>query len=148
MQEVQTLSGQIDFMSQLKNPYFMQIPLFHDGQEMQAALHILRNPKKKETAKDSSSALIALDTAFMGLFETFVQKTAQAVTCQFRLRDKKVEQAVRANIHKLDALLRDKQYSLSAFSFLPSGEPYTVLDSPKLTEEAPVVDVRGFDKRA
>jgi hypothetical protein len=87
----------------------------------------------------------------MGLFETYVQKNTNAVTCQFRLKDKQVEQLVRENIHNLELLLREKHYSLSAFSFLPQGEPYTVLDSPKLAEEQQALqtmDVRAFDSRA
>jgi hypothetical protein len=138
-------------MAQIKNPLYIQIPILHNGQETQAALHILRNPKKEKSNRSGVSALIALDTAFMGLFETYVQKNASAVTCQFRLRDKEIEQLVRENIHKLEVMLREKHYSLSAFSFLPQGEPYTVLDSPKLTQETQLtrnLDVRSFDSRA
>jgi hypothetical protein len=150
-QEIQALANHLDFIAQIRNPLFAQIPLFHNGQEMQAALHILRNPKRERDGKKGSSALIALDTAFLGLFETLVSKNDSAVQCQFRLRDKKVEQAVRANIHKLEALLREHHYSLSAFSFLPAGEPYSVLDSPGLLKgetENTAVEMVSFDKRA
>jgi flagellar hook-length control protein FliK len=148
LQETSAILSQIDFMSQIKNPLFVQIPLLHDGQEMQATLHILRNPKRENEGKNNASALIALDTASLGLFEALVQKNANAVTCQFRLRDEQVEQLVRANIHALGNLLNEKHYSLNGFSFLPRGEPYTVLDSPAPAEDIPAVDVRAFDRRA
>jgi hypothetical protein len=115
---------------------FVQLPVFHNGQETQTALHVYRDAKKSaaQGGKSSSSALIALDTLNLGHFETYVQKTSQSVNCQFRLRDKHVEQLVRTHIHELEALLREYRYSLDAFSFLPQGEPYTLLDNPGIFE--------------
>ena len=41
-----------------------------------------------------------------------------------------IAKLVRDNIHKLDALLKDHNYTLDSFTFLPPDEPYTLLDNP------------------
>jgi Fe2+ or Zn2+ uptake regulation protein len=154
MQEIQSLANHIDFVCQIKDHLFFQLPLLHNGQESQAAFHIYKNTKK-EAAKSggTSSALIALETAFMGLFETYVQKTGTAVHCQFRLDSSAIEQKVRDNIHKLEALLQNHRFSLSSFSFAKPGKPYTLLDSPTLFDDDFVTQhtentLPRFDKRA
>lgn len=135
LQEIRSLTEHLDFTSQIKNQLFFQLPLYHNGQETHTALHVYKDAKSdRSRGGQTHSALIALDTAQLGHFETYVQKQAQSVTCQFRLRDKTVEQLVRTHIHQLDALLRENKYSLDAFTFLPPGEAYTLLDTPDQLE--------------
>jgi hypothetical protein len=50
------------------------------------------------------------------------------------LENEKIVQVVRENIHKLEEFLRNSGYSLDNFSFLPAGEPYTVVDTPQSIE--------------
>jgi hypothetical protein len=132
--QLQTLSEHIDFVAQMKNQLFVQLPVYYNGQEALTALHLYKDGKggRKNKPDGTSSALIAIETAFMGHFETYVQKNAQSVNCQFRLRDKNIEDLVRKNIHKLEALLLENHFSLDAFSFLPQDEPYGVLTSPEM----------------
>lgn len=151
LKEIQTLTEHIDFVTQIKNQLFVQLPVYYNGQETHTALHVYKDAKtNKQSGDRSQSALIALDTASMGHFETYVQKRSRSVTCQFRLRDKKVEQLVRNHIHKLNALLGEFHYTLDAFSFLPPGEPYTLLDSPddlEGREKESSQSVFSFDKK-
>ncbi|MCL1842590.1 MAG: flagellar hook-length control protein FliK [Defluviitaleaceae bacterium] len=150
--EARSTEAQIDFTSQIRNQTYVQIPMFHNGQQTQVNLHVYKDAKKPGGASgDSASALIALETASMGHFETYVQKTSNAIHCQFRPETPEVMQLVRNNIHKLNELLRESGYSLESFSFLPPGEPYTVLDSPKTFDAAPAPSVPEelprFDKQ-
>lgn len=148
--EARAVEGQIDFAAQLRNQVFVQLPLFHDGRQSLATLQVFRDAKNPRGSRgDLSSALIALDTAAMGHFETYVQKNSRAVHCQFRLESDEVVRAVRNNIHKLGELLRECGYSLESFSFLPPGEPYTVLDSPKTIGHAieHIGEIPHFDER-
>ncbi|MCL2577462.1 MAG: hypothetical protein FWE27_05360 [Defluviitaleaceae bacterium] len=132
LQEVRTLETQIDFSSQIRNQIFVQLPLLHNGEQTQTTLHVYKDAKKSSAnSSDSVSALIALDTAALGHFETYVQKNSRGINCQFRLESDEIVKAVRNNIHKLSALLNQSGYSLESFSFLPPGEPYTLLDNPK-----------------
>ncbi|MCL2387451.1 MAG: hypothetical protein FWC89_07890 [Defluviitaleaceae bacterium] len=138
LQEARALESHIDFTAQIRNQLFVQIPLFHNGQQTLTNLHVYKDGKKSSGGGTSaSSALIALDTAAMGHFETYVQKTSNAVHCQFRLESDEIAKSVRNNIHKLESLLRENGYSLDSFSFLPPGEPYTLLDTPKSIENSP-----------
>lgn len=135
LREAVTLSEQIDFMAQIKNQIFVQMPVYHNGQETPTALHVYKDAKnEKKSADQTYSALIALDTSSLGHFETYVQKKARSVSCQFRLRDKNVEQLVRTHLPELNTLLNEYHYTLDAFSFLPPGEAFTVLDAPDLFE--------------
>jgi len=153
LQEARSLEAHIDFTSQIKNQTFVQLPMLYNGQESLAALHVYKDAKKSGgSSTGSSSALIALETARMGHFETYVQKNARSVHCQFRLESDKIAQAVRNNIHKLDVLLKQYNYTLDSFTFLPPGEPYTLLDNPKafedLTQAPAKAEVHYFDKKA
>ncbi|MCL1862679.1 MAG: hypothetical protein FWF78_03835, partial [Defluviitaleaceae bacterium] len=109
LQEANTLESHIDFTSQIRNQIYVQLPIVYNGEQTLTNLHIYKDAKKSASGgkkKESSSALIALETANLGHFETYVQKTATAVTCQFRLDNDEITAAVRNNIHKLEALLR------------------------------------------
>ncbi|MCL2839824.1 MAG: hypothetical protein FWE05_03540 [Defluviitaleaceae bacterium] len=151
LQEARAVETHIDFTTQIKNQTFIQLPIFYNGQESQTALHIYKDAKKSlSSSSGSSSALIALETAGMGHFETYVQKNVRSVHCQFRLESDKIVQAVRNNIHKLDALLKNFDYGLDSFSFLPPGDPYTLLDNPKTFEDLSdtKISIHHFDKKA
>ncbi|MCL2240858.1 MAG: flagellar hook-length control protein FliK, partial [Defluviitaleaceae bacterium] len=153
LQETRALSNHIDFTAQIRNQMYVQLPIFHNGQETQTTLHVYRDAKKKaEGKKDAYSALVALETASLGHFETYVQKNENAVHCQFRLDNPHIEQLVRNNIHQLETLLRHYKYSLS-FAFATPGKPYTLLDSPALFDEDFAIHTLEdapprFDKRA
>ncbi|MCL1884215.1 MAG: hypothetical protein FWF81_10775 [Defluviitaleaceae bacterium] len=147
MQEVRTLEAQIDFTSQVRNQIFVQLPMFHDGQQTLTNLHVYRDSKKSSGSDKTTSALIALETASMGHFETYVRKTSNLVQCQFRLESDKITKTVRENIHKLSELLRESGYSLEHFSFLPPGEPYTILDNPENPPPQVSDEMAHFDKR-
>jgi len=125
-----SVEASLDFSSHIRDQIFVQIPISYNGHTAETTLHVYRDPKKAASDSDSASALIALDTAALGHFETFVQKNAQSVRCQFRLESEEMVALVRENIHKLGTLLREGGYSLEAFSFLPPGVPYTVLSGP------------------
>jgi len=133
LQEAQTLESHIEFTAQIRDQIFVQLPIYIGGQQTQSSLHIYKDGKKSTHgggSGETSSALIALETAGMGHFETYVQKKASAVHCQFRLESNRIAKLVRDNIHALNALLKNHNYTLESFTFLPPSEPYTLLDNP------------------
>ena len=148
---IQALSEHIDFVSQMKHQVYVQLPLADGTGEDIMALHVYKDGKgenhKKTTAR---SALIAIETANLGYFETYVTKNAASVICQFRLNNKIIEQLVGANIHKLEALFKEKNLSLDSISFLPPGKQFTLLDNPDTiegTETHREDKTFGFDRR-
>jgi hypothetical protein len=154
LQEARILSDIVDFTAQIRNQLYVQLPLYHNGLETQATLHIYKDAKKiADGKKDTATALVALDTASLGRFETYIQKNDNAVHLCFRLDNLAVEQTVRDAIDQLEALLRNHNFSLAGFSFAKPGKPYTLLDSPVLFDEAshiktPAEPLPRFDKMA
>ena len=132
LKDIQTLTEYIDFTSQLKNQAFVQIPLNINDQIFNTAMYVNKDGKAgQKNKKNTGSALVALDTAFLGHFETYVQKDGAAVHCQFRLENEEIENLVRANIHLLDNQLKEHKYILESFTFLVGDRPFTLLDALK-----------------
>ena len=125
---IQTLIEYMDFTAQLRSQIFVQVPIIINEQIFNTALYVNKDQNSKKN-KNTSTALIALDTAFLGHFETYIQKNGQAVSCQFRLENEETEQLVRANIHKLDNLLKEHRFMLESFTFLIGDRPFTLLDA-------------------
>ena len=128
MEDIQILMDHIDLASQIKNQIFVQIPVTVEGQTFNTTLYVNKDSDGQKKTNGSGSALIALDTISLGHFETYVQKEAQSVRCQFRLENEETEYLVRANIHRLDALLKDHRYNLESFTFLIGDKHFSVLD--------------------
>ncbi|MCL2400888.1 MAG: hypothetical protein FWC91_14240 [Defluviitaleaceae bacterium] len=132
LRDIQVLTEKMDFTNQIKNQIYVQVPLTINDQTFNTALFVNKDGKNgQKSKKDSGSALIALDTAWLGHFETYVQKEKQAIHCQFKLKSEEVEQLVRANIHKLDAQLKEYSYILESFTFVINDQPFTILDAAK-----------------
>ena len=130
MSDLSALSEHIDFATQIKNQIFVQIPIAVGDQVFNTAMYVNKDGKNaKGDKKNAGSALVALDTAFLGHFETYVQKEGQAVHCQFRLETEDIENLVRANIHKLDSQLKEYRYALESFTFIVGDRPFTLLDA-------------------
>ncbi|MCL2707530.1 MAG: hypothetical protein FWF03_00275, partial [Defluviitaleaceae bacterium] len=147
------LTQHLDFISQLKNHLYVQLPLHVDGRETLAELHVFKDAKKdKKSQGGAKSALVALDTAYLGHFEAFVLKNGESIGCQFRLRDEAVERLVKNNLGKLEKSLRGCGLSLDSFSFLPNGEPYRLPSPPPAADgnrAAPAVKSKlGIDVKA
>jgi len=131
MQSLQNLADNLDFAAQIRNQIFVQIPLLINDQTFNTAMYVNKDGsnKNKNKKEGSGSALIALDTAFLGHFETYVQKEGASVHCQFRLENADIENLVRANIHKLGNQLKEHRYNLDSFTFLLGNKPFSLLDA-------------------
>jgi len=141
--DVAQIKDNLDFMNQLgnqmKTAVYMQIPVPMQSGAATAELLVFRDKKAKNKG-GSSSALIGLDTAYLGRFEAFVQKIGGDVSCQFRLESERVEKLVRGKLPELGELLRAHGYTVG-FSFKQLDEKFTVLSKKPTTEKkaAPVV---------
>ena len=129
--DFRALAEHIDFANQIKNQIFVHVPLSIGSETFNTALYVNKDGKNAKDKQSVRSALIALDTAFLGHFETYLQKEGQAVRCQFRLENEDVENLVRANIHKLNDLLKSHDFLLESFTFLIGDKPFSILDALK-----------------
>jgi hypothetical protein len=131
------LADHIDFTSQQKNQLCVQVPLVINNQELNTTLYVNKDGSAnsgKGKNKNGGTALVALDTTSLGHFETYIQRAAQSVSCQFRLESEQIAHLVRKNIHKLTGLLNQYNYKLDSFTFLIGEEPFAITKSLKELE--------------
>lgn len=115
---VQTLIEHLDFANQVKDQIFVQIPLHIGDHSFSATLHVNKDDTNKSEKNGIKTALVALDTANMGHFETYVRKNGRGIGCNFKLENEETEQLVLANIHLLDKKLKEYNYTLESFTFV------------------------------
>jgi len=137
LSDIQSLNENIDFTSQIKNQMFVQVPILVNDQSFNTSIYVNKDGKNKNK-NGKSSALVALDTAFLGRFETYIQKDMQSIHLQFRLESEEVETLVRSNIHKLGNLLKDHRFALDSFTFVVGERPFTLLDSFENDTQEPI----------
>lgn len=129
------INKSVDFVSNLKNTLLVQLPITLNNNNINSEIFVFKDKNKKKSKNESTSALIALDTASLGRFETYIQKNGTNLTCQFRLKDKEVELLVKANLEKLNNKLKNLNYSLSNVSFKTLEEDFTILDKEPILEK-------------
>ena len=146
IQSVREIANVMEFVSQIRNQIYVQLPMgFGDG-VADMSLYVFRDAKKTSVHDGDgvSSAFVSLETANLGLFETFVQKKDKSVNCQFRVQNEETADLVREYISKLDILLGEQGLSLSGYGFVVSGNAFTVLDKPRSLS---VQNVQNFTAR-
>jgi len=147
--EIKTVGDTLNFMPQIKETVYVQIPLLINDRNATGELYVFKNKGKKNTPEGGTSALIALDTAFLGRFEVYLVKDKNNVSCRFRLRDLSVTETVRENIQMLKDDLTNRGYNLSGISFREQAENFDLLaKEPDSDEENAPEPVRYiFDAR-
>lgn len=134
-QNMEDIKDNLKFVDRFKNDPFMQIPLVLNEQQKQAELFVFSGKHGKNKKKLSQSALLSLDLASLGHFETYIRRDDRSIACQFRLADEEISDLVRAHIDKLDALLKEKGYRLDNISFVQTDEKFTLSDNEPNAEE-------------
>ncbi len=147
LKNINNLRQNIQFTTQVKQCEFFQVPVNIYNQERNGEFYIVKNNKKTQKAGGTVSALIALDTANMGRFETYLVKDGQEVECRFRLENDKVTELVKSNISQLEDLLKQYNYLLKLCSFQNLTKPFNLLDTGKKEKSAELgrfaVDIRA-----
>lgn len=122
----ESITKNIDFLNEIRNCVYVQLPVDIGGQKTEAELYVFSDKKNKN--KKASSALIALDLAALKRFECYLTKNDNAVACQFRLELPEAETLIRANIERLNGLLSGKNLRLEAVSYMRLSEPFVLTD--------------------
>ena len=131
LSQSRAIESHIDFTNQIRNQIYVQVPVVVSESESNAELYIFKDKdNKKSSRSDTSTALIALDTLGLGHTETYMQKKAAAIHCQFNLESDRIVKLVRDNIHRLENLLQESGYSLSSFSFRVDNARHKVTEDP------------------
>lgn len=127
---IDNINNNFKFSSMLQNTVFLQFPVTINNEKTTAELYVFKDKKNKKPKKaGQASALIALDTAYLGHLEAYVQKNNQSITCQFRLQSDEIQKLVSQNISSLNAYLSNYNLSLENVSYKKINEPFTVVDN-------------------
>ncbi len=132
MQTIKNVSDNIEFMTQIKNSVYVQIPILINNEKTNAEIFVFSNKKAK---KNAQSALISLDLARLKHLEVYLHKAENQLTCQFRVSEDWVEDLIRGALSNLSDLLSSKNLSLCAVSYKRVDEPFTIIDKePGITD--------------
>ena len=132
LQSVREIANFLEFTAQVRNQIYVQLPIgFGDG-VTDMSLFVFKDAKKSSVhdGNGGTSALLCLETANLGLFETFLQKKDKSVTCQFRVKNEQTANLVREHISKLDILFGEHGLSLLGYNFTVTDDTYTIVDKP------------------
>lgn len=140
----ENITGNISFFSSMQNTVFIQIPIVINNNTETAELYVFRDKNKKPKKAGQASALIALDTAFLGHFESYIQKNNQSVSCQFRLQNEAVQKIVSQNIDLLRGYLKTYNLNLENVTYKKISEPFNII-SPEPDEEVVIIKDFTFD---
>lgn len=124
------LNKNIDFMSNLKNNMFLQIPININNFSTTAELIIFSNKKNKNnnSKNNSGSALISLNLLYLGKLEVFINKINNDISCQFRLEKDVTKNLVKENIDLLNDYLKDKNFNLKDVTFKDLDESFSLIN--------------------
>ncbi len=126
------ITSRLDFLSQMKTNFVMELPLItNGGKEQNAEIFVFKDKRTKKDKDGKSTALVALDTLNLGRYEVFVQKLDKKIVCQFRVADEDIEALTKEHIFKLNEALSALGYNLSNYSLKTLEAPFTLLDKPK-----------------
>jgi|GEM_PF-3482328 len=119
----------VRFLQDMRNAVVVQLPVLINQQAATAELYVFRDKRKKTAKNGAATALLALNELHLGRVEAYIRREGQAVSCQFRLGEKRTEALVRAEIHRLSARLAEVGFRLESVTYQALDEPFGILDS-------------------
>ena len=130
LKNIDDLNKNLEFMSNIKNSIFLQIPLNINNFSTTAELFIFSNKKNKNTNKKNTdgSALISLNLTYLGKLEVYINKSNQDISCQFRLEKEETKNSIKNNITLLGNYLKQKNLNLKDISFKNLDENFTLIN--------------------
>ena len=143
----------VRLLQDMRNAVVVQLPILLNQRETTAELYVFRDKRKKNVKGGSATALLALDEANLGRVEAYIRREGQAVSCQFRLGEKRTETLIRAELHRLSAQLAAVGFRLEGVTYRAIDEPFGILDAEPGAEgrdegEIPPVPYKGLDEKA
>lgn len=121
------------FANNLKDNFYVQIPINLNKNET-VELMVYKDKNNKSSKKNGTSAIIGLDTANLGRFETFLEKEDSNLNFQFKLENKDIINLVKANINKLESLLNEKNLSIRSISYSEIDNKFNITTENSFNE--------------
>lgn len=126
---VKDMEKNLNFMNDVKDGVFMQIPVCINQFSTTAELFVFADKKssKNKSKGSSGSALLSLNLANLGKLEAYINKVSNDIFCQFRLEDEQIKDFVRENIAMLDSYLKEKNLNLKDVVIKDLEESFNIL---------------------
>ena len=139
----------LKFLSEIKDSKYIQIPININAQSTNAEIFIFDDDKHvKSRLRGSVNALLALDIAGIGHFESFIQKSENTLFMQFRVDNAQASELVSSNLPALEAMLASANMRLGGYSVITADEPFKLTDDEPRPFEAEKKDsAKPFDIR-
>ena len=137
---IDNISNNLNFFSSMQNTVFMQIPVIINNKQETAELYVFKDKNKSRKKSGKASALIALDTAFLGHFEVYIQKNNNSISCQFRLKDDNIKNIVSENINLLSEYLKNYNLNLDSVAYKKTEEPFNIAEPEPAQESIKIKD--------
>ena len=127
-QKTANVADMIDFARNIQETkMYLQFPFLGASEEQLAELHVFKKKgEKKEGVGKNTSALIALDTGFLGRVEVFVQKNDRNVSLQFRSDTGETLRTVNLKGHELSDMLKEVGYVMTSLQTKRLEEKFDV----------------------
>ena len=129
LKNLDNLTKNLEFMSNVKDSIFLQIPLNINNFSTTADLYVFSDKKHKNTKSknNSGSALISLNLAYLGKLEAYIVKNNQDIICQFRIENEASKNTIKENVALLEHYLKEKKLILKDISFKDLDESFTLI---------------------
>lgn len=130
LENLNNVKERLLFTNNLKENFYVQIPLNINKNETLEIL-VYKDKNKKTNSKNSTSAIIGLDTANLGRFETFLEKENNNINFQFKLENEEIIKLVKKNIGQLENLLKEKNLNISSISYSEINNKFNITTENK-----------------
>ncbi len=145
---VKNVENSIDFMKHVDSyKEFVQIPINVNNKNEQCDLYVFKNKKSGKNSDKYISALISINYAYLGRVETFIEKSLNVVSFQFRLENENTLKTIKKHINELTSVLNEKGYIINKVDYKKIDESFTVVNDNVHKKEVNESKRYSFDMR-
>ncbi|MCL2416161.1 MAG: flagellar hook-length control protein FliK, partial [Defluviitaleaceae bacterium] len=137
MQIAQNVLNTTDFLNQLTQIAYLQLPIAINNHATTAELYIFKDGGNRKQSKSggATSALISLNLTNLGVVEAYIQRHNRSINCQFRLDTDSTKSLIQSNIEKLTNMLSSFGFSLDMIQYHAVKEPFSLIQQEPADSE-------------
>lgn len=145
---VKNVENSIDFMKHVESyKEFVQIPININNKNEQCDLYVFKNKKGGKNSDKYISALISINYTYLGRVETFIERSLNVISFQFRLENDNTLKTIKKHINELTSILNEKGYIINKVDYKKIDEPFTVVNDNVHKKEVNESKRYSFDMR-
>lgn len=150
LKSLDNINKNLDFMINIKDSTFLQIPININDFSTTAELYVFsdKKNKNKNIKKNSGSALLSLNLCYLGKLEAYITKVDNNISCQFRLKEENTKNLLKQNIHLLDKYLKEKKLVLKEISFKDLYQNFNIITNNVNNNNLEDIQISNFNTKA